>query len=77
MENEMLDCVGKKENEVFVGNHETSQDLSHLASLHYRLGDIALDLNDKKLPENYKPLFILKEEAEKYDKIMMDRFHKI
>ncbi|MCA9307865.1 MAG: hypothetical protein KDA16_15160, partial [Phycisphaerales bacterium] len=70
--------VGKKDGEVFVGNTDTTRkNLDHLKSLKtLRLGDDALDINGKKLPRQYRPIFISKAEEGAYDRIMVERFSK-
>jgi len=71
--------IGKKDNEVFVGNYRIPDgkivppDYLHLLKT-VRLGDQALDLNGHFIDANhYRPIFIDCSEAGLYDKIMMHR----
>lgn len=69
----------KKENEIWVGNHDISKSLDHLNGLKtLRLGEQAYDCNGYKLPPDYyRPLFIGKEEISEYDRIMIERVRRI
>lgn len=65
-------------NEMFIGNTKTIdvdrklKELSSIESL--RVGLIAYDIHGIKLEQSYyKPLFINKNEAIKYDRIMMTK----
>ena len=64
-----------RKNERFVGNVAAKSPLEHLRSLKtVRKGEVAYDIHGKKLYPGYcLPLFVGKEEFDKYNKIMMDR----
>ena len=66
---------GKRDDEIFVGNVETSVGIrAYLSGLTTaRLGEQALDIYGKKLdPKEHLPLFIGKSEGNAYDRIMME-----
>jgi hypothetical protein len=70
-------CTGKRDDEVFVGNTDTTLG-EHLASLKtIRLGEVALDVNGNRLPPRYRPIFVGRSEADAYDRIMMARLSAI
>lgn len=70
-------CLGKRDDEVFVGNTATGIG-DHLASLKtVRLGDVALDVDGNRLPSVHRPIFIGRSEADAYDRIMMARLSAI
>lgn len=69
----------KKNNEVWLGNHDLSKSLDHLKGLKtLRLGEQAYDYDGHKLsPEYYRPLFVAQEEEGEYDRIMIERIRRI
>lgn len=70
------------DNEICVGNTSVQDHVeikSYLSELETaRVGDQAFDIHGKKIPiDQMRPLFVGKSEANKYDRIMMQRtFHK-
>lgn len=72
----MSHYTGARADEVFVGNTATKNGVpEHLRELRTaRLGEQALDIEGKKLSQDYmRPLFIGRSEADAYDRIMMKR----
>ena len=71
--------IGIRRNEIFVGNIAVNHRGLHerLGSLKTaRVGEVALDLNGKKIPTNYiRPLFINRSESAAYNNIMMTHSH--
>lgn len=65
---------GLAHNEIWVGNTERNKDLRALKDAGItsaRLGDIALDIDGKRLPHYYAPLIISKSQEMIYDDYMM------
>ena len=63
--------VGIKENETFVGNIDVDKNLSYLNGVEYRIGNLALDINGKKIDTNdMRPLYIKNTSFVEYNKIM-------
>ena len=62
-----------KENEVFVGNTRTDDNLADLQyKVKFRKGVQAFDIHGNKIETSYMcPLFIAKEDFAKYDRIMV------
>lgn len=63
--------------EVFVGN--TQRDGGSMTYLKpsirsARLGDVAYDIEGKKLPRSYAPIFISRSDVSLYDILMSNRF---
>lgn len=68
-------CEG---NEMFVGNVGADRDLSYLKGVNFRRGNVAYDIHGEKINENLlRPLFIKKEDSDKYDAIMMAQVRAI
>ena len=69
----------KKENEVWLGNHDLSKSLDHLQGLKtLRLGEQAYSYDGDKLnPDHYLPLFVGKDEESEYDRIILERIKRI
>lgn len=63
--------------ELFVGNHqgELDKEIANVA----RLGDQAVDIHGKKIPESWgiRPVFVKRSNLGAYDAIMMRRFREI
>lgn len=60
--------------EVFLGNQERARGLGRYTEKGLRtirLGDVAYDIEGKKLPDYYAPIFINRSEEGRYDAIMM------
>lgn len=71
----MPQYTGAQPDEVFLGNTETGIP-DHLGSIpSIRLGDVALDIEGKRLPPKYRPMFIKHgPDHEQHERIMMARF---
>jgi hypothetical protein len=72
----MSHYTGLQSNEIFVGNTLTEDGVpEHLRGLTTaRLGEQALDIDGNKIsPEHMRPLFIGRNEAETFHRIMMRR----
>ncbi len=72
--------TGMREGEIFVGNHPTNEWPVHcLRGLKTaRLGEQALDIHGNKIDRDYmRPLFVARNEAAEYSRIMMGRFSAI
>lgn len=69
----MSHYCGIRDDEVFVGNRFDGipSYLAHLPTI--RLGDRALDIDGKKLPAIYRPMFIGRSDYDAYDRIIMAR----
>jgi hypothetical protein len=62
--------------EVFLGNTERVNGLGRYTEkglTTIRLGELAYDIEGKKLSEHYAPIFIHRSEEGRYDEIMMGR----
>jgi len=69
---------GCMDGEVFVGNIASGDKLDHLKEIKYRIGTVAYDIHGKKIASTLmRPLFIKKEDYEKYDAIMMIHLRNI
>lgn len=66
--------VGKREDEVFIGNVPVQEGVpGHLSQLKTaRLGEKALDIDGNNLP-GHQPLFIHRSESDAYHRIMMNK----
>lgn len=73
----MINCIGKKKNEICVGNVFTKKGIPKYLSKRLksiRLGNIALDVHGVKLDRKYvRPLLVSKDEFEKYNIIKLCR----
>lgn len=78
----MSHFTGNRQGETFVGNcgslDAPATIPEYLCDLRTaRLGDLALDIEGKKLPSNYRPLFIGQAEIDQYNRIMEARLSAI
>lgn len=73
----MSQYTGIREGEVFIGNTDTGVPdfIQHLPTV--RLGEVALDIDGKKLPPEYKAMFMSRADAASYDRIMVARFSAV
>lgn len=73
----MSQYTGMREDEVFIGNTDTGVPdfIKHLPTV--RLGDVALDIDGKKLSPEYKAMFMSRADAVSYDRIMVERFSAV
>lgn len=73
----MSQCTGIREGEAFIGNTDEGipDYIKHLPTA--RLGEVALDIEGKKLPPEYKPIFMSRADAASYDRIMIARYEAV
>ena len=73
----MSHYTGMLEGEVFIGNTYAGMPdhIKHLPTA--RLGDVALDVEGKKLPPEYRPIFMSRADADAYGRIMVARFEAV
>lgn len=72
-----MQYTGMREGETFIGNTDTGVPdfIRHLPTV--RLGEVALDIDGKKLPPEYKAIFMSRADAVAYDRIMVARFSAV
>ena len=72
----MLQHKERRNDEIFVGNRRGGLPiyLQQLSTI--RLGEQAFDIHEKKLPPEYRPMFVGKSEENAYNKIMMKETEK-
>lgn len=67
-----MEYTGIMNDEKFVGNINTNQNISYLQDVQYRIGELALDIHGNKLDPSYMlPLFVKEQSLGKYDRVMM------
>lgn len=73
----MSQYIGMLEGEVFIGNtcDGIGEHYKHLQSV--RLGEVALDIEGKKLPAQFRPIFMSKADSMAYDRIMVARYEAV
>lgn len=73
----MSHYTGMREGEVFIGNADDGipDYIKHLPSV--RLGDVALDIEGRKLSPEFRPIFMSKSDSMAYDRIMVARYEAV
>lgn len=71
-----------REGEVFLGNCNWATDIDRMGGelqrfKTLRVGKQALDIDGRRLPECYRPIFINRSERSEWDRVRMNEFSRI